>query len=169
MNFKVFLIGIVILFSSAVNAQSADDIMNDAYSKAKIENKNVFLIFHASWCGWCKKMEKNMEDPLVKNFFDSNYVKAFVTVDEKGEKAKLNTKGGDVLLEKLGGKNQGLPYWVILNPDGKVLKDSKIDGENVGGPASEKEVDFLISILEATSNHEKVNKDVIKQVFVLKK
>lgn len=168
MKLKSILFGLFIVFATALNAQSANEILDKAYNQAKVENKNVFLIFHASWCGWCKKMEKNMEDPLVKEFFDKNYVKAFVTVEERGEKANLNTPGGEELVEKLGGKNQGLPYWVILDEKGNVLKDSKINGENVGGPASVKEVDYLISTLEPTSKNQKVEPEKIKEVFVLK-
>ncbi len=169
MNIKTILFSLFLTVSSLLNAQTATEIMNDAYQQAKVEHKNVFLIFHASWCGWCKKMEKNMEDPLVKEYFDANYVKAFITVDERGEKANLNTPGGAELVEKLGGQKQGLPYWVILDEKGNVLKDSKINGQNVGGPASEKEVEYLISTLEPTSNNQKVDAEKIKEVFILKK
>lgn len=169
MKFKTILFSLFITIAGIVQAQTAEEIMNTAYNQAKIENKNVFLIFHASWCGWCKKMEKNMDDPLVKEFFDANYVKAFVTVEERGEKANLNTPNGDILLDKVGGKGQGLPFWVILDEKGNVLKDSKINGENVGGPASEKEVDYLISTLEPTSKNQKVDTEKIKEVFNLKK
>lgn len=169
MKLKTILFSFFIVFASALNAQTANEIMNKAYEQAKIENKNVFLIFHASWCGWCKKMEKNMEDPLVKEYFDANYVKTFVTVEERGEKANLNTPGGAELVEKLGGQKQGLPYWVILDEKGNVLKDSRINGENVGGPASAEEVDYLISTLEPTSKNQKIDAEKIKEVFILKK
>lgn len=166
---KKLLLGIIIAVSGIVNAQTATEILTKAENQAKIENKNVFLIFHASWCGWCKKMEKNMDDPAVKTYFDSNYVKAFITVQERGEKKNLETPGGDVLNEKLGGKDQGLPFWVILDAKGKVLEDSRVNGENLGGPSSADEVASLITKLEKTSKNEKVNSEKIKEVFVLKK
>lgn len=151
------------------NAQTATEILVKAQNQAKIENKNVFVIFHASWCGWCKKMEKNMDDPKVKSYFDSNYVKTFITVQERAEKKNLETPGGDLVNEKFGGKNQGLPFWVILDANGNVLEDSKVNGENIGGPASEDEVANLISKLEKTTKNEKVNSENIKEVFILKK
>lgn len=151
------------------NAQTATEILAKAQNQAKIENKNVFVIFHASWCGWCKKMEKNMDDPKVKSYFDSNYVKTFITVQERAEKKNLETPGGDLINEKFGGKNQGLPFWVILDANGNVLEDSKVNGENIGGPASEDEVANLISKLEKTTKNEKVNSENIKEVFILKK
>ncbi len=169
MKIKPILIALSLLFSVGLYAQTATEIMQKAYDQAKVENKNVFLMFHASWCGWCKKMEKNMNDPLIKDFFDKNYVTTFVTVDEHKDKVNLNTPGGDALLAKLGGTNQGLPFWVILDENGNVLKDSKINGENVGGPASEDEVDYLISTLELTTKNVKVDQEKIKEVFILKK
>lgn len=169
MKLNVLIIGFVIALSSIVNAQTATEILTKAQNQAKVENKNVFLIFHASWCGWCKKMEKNMDDPLVKSYFDANYVKTFITVQERAEKKNLETPGGDAVNEKLGGKDQGLPFWVILDSTGKVLEDSRVNGENIGGPASEEEVNQLITKLETTSKNEKVNPEKIKEVFILKK
>ncbi|MCA4782641.1 thioredoxin family protein [Empedobacter stercoris] len=169
MKLNVLIIGFVIALSSIVNAQTATEILTKAQNQAKVENKNVFLIFHASWCGWCKKMEKNMDDPLVKSYFDANYVKTFMTVQERAEKKNLETPGGDAVNEKLGGKDQGLPFWVILDSEGKVLEDSRVNGENIGGPASEEEVNQLITKLETTSKNEKVNSEKIKEVFILKK
>jgi len=166
---KKLLFGIIIAVSGIVNAQTATEILTKAENQAKVENKNVFLVFHASWCGWCKKMEKNMDDPAVKSYFDSNYVKAFITVQERGEKKNLETPGGDILNEKLGGKDQGLPFWVILDANGKVLEDSRVNGENLGGPSSADEVENLITKLEKTSKNEKVNSEKIKEVFILKK
>ena len=169
MKLNVLIIGFVIALSSIVNAQTATEILTKAQNQAKVENKNVFLIFHASWCGWCKKMEKNMDDPLVKSYFDANYVKTFMTVQERAEKKNLETPGGDAVNEKLRGKDQGLPFWVILDSEGKVLENSRVNGENIGGPASEDEVNNLIAKLETTSKNEKVNPEKIKEVFILKK
>ena len=52
---KIQKIGIVcFLFTTFSSAQeilpTAKEIMNTAYQSAKKENKNVFLMFTASWC-----------------------------------------------------------------------------------------------------------------------
>ena len=41
---------------------SSGDILEKAYKQARLENKNVFVIFHASWCGWCHKMDTSLND-----------------------------------------------------------------------------------------------------------
>ncbi|WP_353097987.1 thioredoxin domain-containing protein [Empedobacter brevis] len=59
----------MITLTGIVNAQTATEILTKAQNQAKVENKNVFLIFHASWCGWCKKMEKKYGRPCCKIIF----------------------------------------------------------------------------------------------------
>src|SRR5690606_8667652 len=43
--------------TSAFAADSVDTLLNNAYTKAKAEKKNVLVKFSASWCGWCHKMD----------------------------------------------------------------------------------------------------------------
>ncbi len=40
--------------------------LKESMQQAAAENKNVFIIFHASWCGWCHKMDTSMNDQSVK-------------------------------------------------------------------------------------------------------
>ena len=53
MKLKALIVSFMIAFAGIVNAQTATEILTKAQNQAKVENKNVFLIFHASWCGWC--------------------------------------------------------------------------------------------------------------------
>uniref|UniRef100_A0AAU6WN83 Thioredoxin family protein n=1 Tax=Chryseobacterium endophyticum TaxID=1854762 RepID=A0AAU6WN83_9FLAO len=43
-----------------------------ALTEAKAKNKNVLLMFHASWCKWCHTMENNMKLPETKPVFEKN-------------------------------------------------------------------------------------------------
>lgn len=149
--------------------QNATEILTHASEQAKLENKNILLIFHASWCGWCKRMEANMENPLVKDYFDRNFVKTFLTVQETPNKKDLETPGGEEFLNRFGGEKQGLPYWLILSPNGKILSDSKVKGQNLGCPADENEVTEMISKFKDFSPNRPLNPNEIREVFVLKK
>jgi len=149
--------------------EKADVVLNKALSQAKAENKNVLLIFHASWCGWCKLMEKNMNLPTTRPLFDKNYVTAYIDVQERGEKKSLENPGGQELMNKYKGETAGLPFWLMINPKGEVLADSFDDkGENIGSPASKEEVAFFLAKLEKTSHLNKTELQTVQQVFVKK-
>ncbi|MBK7374589.1 MAG: hypothetical protein IPJ02_03205 [Chitinophagaceae bacterium] len=51
------------------------------------------LIFHASWCGWCHKMDTSLNDISVKRFFDDNFVITHITVLESKGKERLENPG----------------------------------------------------------------------------
>lgn len=154
---KSFLItsGLVLFTNFCVaqnNNQNAQEILNIAFKKAAKENKNVFVIFHASWCGWCKRMDKSMEDINTKNYFENNYVTIHLTVQETPQNKKLETHGADLMLTKYKGEKEGLPFFVILNPKGNLLGDSFVDGSNIGCPAKENEVTAFVALLKKSSN-----------------
>lgn len=142
-------------------AGPAIDLLNKAALQAKQQNKKVLLMFHASWCVWCRKMDSALNDPSCKVFFDNNFVTLHITVLESKGNKNLENPGGEEMLKKYNGENQGLPYWAILNSDKKLLfdsqqrtkgKDGSVKAENIGCPASQPEVDYFISLLKKTTN-----------------
>ncbi len=140
--------------------QSADAILAAATKQAGIENKNIIVIFHASWCGWCHKMDSSMNDISTRSFFNENYVTAHITVEESAKNKMLETPGGTELKKKYLGEQAGLPFWVVLDKKAVVLADSYLrtggqskdkPGDNIGCPASETEILAFIDILRKTS------------------
>lgn len=135
---------------------SADDIMKEACRQAVAEKKNVFIIFHASWCGWCHKMDTAMNDPKVKKFFTDNYVIRHMVVYESENKKEQETRGALDLLKTYKGDEQGIPYWFIFDKEGKLLADSKMphdnEYDNTGCPATEAEVTYFTGVLKKTSS-----------------
>lgn len=165
------IIVVLAMFASQMGfaQEKADVVLNKALTQAETENKNVLLIFHASWCGWCKLMEKNMELPAIKPLFDKNYVTAYLDVQERGEKKNLENPGGQALMNKYKGETAGLPFWLMLSPKGEVLADSfDAKGENIGSPASPEEVASFLVKLEKTSKLNKTELQTIQQIFVKK-
>ena len=165
---------LLVIFCNNAFAQSAEAILKEASAKAKAENKKIIVLFHASWCGWCKKMDISMNDPVCKKYFDDNFITVHLTVDESEGKKHLETPGADLIKKKYKGETAGLPFWVILNADQELLADSYMRkpgvskgeaGENIGCPASEEEVAAFIIILQQTTNLKKEELSIIAERF----
>ncbi|HEY8928902.1 MAG TPA: thioredoxin family protein [Mucilaginibacter sp.] len=179
---KIKLLFVALLLTgSAAFAQtdmpSSETVLNNAYAQAAKENKKVLLMFHASWCGWCKKMDASLNDPTCKKFFDDNYVVAHLDIMEQAAKKSLENPGAvDVLTKLTGAKEVGLPYWVILDSKGNTLANSlmgknglpstKLD-DNIGCPATEQEVTFFDNVLKKTSSLKAEDIAVIHKRFLL--
>lgn len=142
---------------AGAQSKSADELLQAACAKAGKENKNVFVMFTASWCGWCHKMKNSMEDEDIRKYFEESFVSLYFVVDESGDKKSLETPGAAAFRTKYGGDNQGIPYWIVFNKDGIRIGDSmKPDGSplgrvNTGCPADEAEVDYFIKVLKQTT------------------
>jgi len=157
---------------------SSESVLTQAYAQAAKENKKVILIFHASWCGWCKRMDASLNDATTKSLFDSNYVIAHLDVLEQPAKKNLENPGSTEALAKFGGEKSGLPFWLVLDSKGTVLADSQVrpagaalttPGDNVGCPAEDSEIAFFTKILKATSKLSDEQLAVIGKRFSLNK
>lgn len=159
----------LLLFQLNFAQEKADIVLNKALKEAKAKKKNVLLVFHASWCGWCKMMEKNMNLPETKPLFEKNFVTAYLDVQERGEKKNLENPGGQEMMNKYKGQNAGLPFWLVITPKGQVLADSFDEkGDNLGSPATPEEVHSFLVKLEKSSTLNKEELQTIEKVFVKK-
>ncbi len=98
--------------TAAVNA--AEGSINWSYTLAgglalgQSSKKPLMVDFFAEWCGWCKKLDKDVyTDPEVIAL-SKNFVCVKVDTDKYGQDAS-----------KYG--VQGLPTIVFINPDGTVI------------------------------------------------
>ncbi|HBK70545.1 MAG TPA: thioredoxin family protein [Flavobacteriaceae bacterium] len=171
MKIKILFISLAFLFiQQAQSQESTKAILDQAYNQAKIENKNVFVLFTASWCGWCKKLDANMNEAATKNLFDDNFVVVHLDVLERGAKKSLETPGGVEFLKKHNAEKSGLPFFLIFDAYGKKLADSNnAKGQNIGCPATAEEVAVFTGILKKTSTLLGDELAVIAEVFQEKK
>ncbi|MEI8282849.1 MAG: thioredoxin family protein, partial [Armatimonadota bacterium] len=135
---------------------SSKELISKASQDAQRSGKNVLVIFHASWCGWCHRFDKFLdttdEGKIVKNGLEVVHV----TVMENDAKEKLNeNEGGLALMEQLGGKDAGLPFMAILDAKtGKMITNSmytpagKTKATNTGYPAEPAEIAHFNEMLE---------------------
>lgn len=133
--------------------QPADQVLAAAETTAAGQHKDVWVIFGASWCGWCHKLDNFINEPDVRPIVDQHFVIVHLTVDEHGDKTGLDSPGGDKLRKRLGGSDaSGLPFFAFLDSTGTVLINSNRPvpgkpGENIGFPSAPEEVDWFIAML----------------------
>ncbi|HKH63189.1 MAG TPA: thioredoxin family protein [Flavitalea sp.] len=158
--------------------KQANEVLQEAYRQAATDNKNVFLMFHASWCGWCHKLDSSINDKTVSDFFNNSYVITHLIVYESKDKKNLENPGALELLGKYKGNDLGIPYWIIFDKNGKWLADSQMRqegadfnvlGENVGCPASREEVNHFLKVLAKTSSLNANQLSVVEKRFLLNK
>ncbi|MEO6549435.1 MAG: thioredoxin family protein [Ferruginibacter sp.] len=171
-----FLVGILAIMQGIAIAQtpSAEIVLKKAYSTAEKEHKNVIVIFHASWCGWCHKMDSCIYDKSCSKLFADNYIICHLTVDESKGKEQLENPGASEFRKKYNGDKVGIPFFLIFNGEGKLLADSKMRtdgagpdeaGENMGCPASKAEVAYFVKVLKQTSRLTDPQLDIIAKRF----
>jgi thioredoxin-related protein len=93
----------------------------DALAAAKVADKPLYIHFTTTWCGWCRKIEKEVYASDEGKKVLANFVPATLdcTVEKSGkpgEQAKINM----ALMQMYG--MSGYPSLIIMTADGAVLE-----------------------------------------------
>jgi len=164
---KKIISGLFIFITLFVFAQDEIQFQSlpfkDLISKAKKENKLVFIDAYTTWCGPCKMMEKNVfTKKSVGDFYNKNFVNARFDM-EKGE--------GREIAQKFGVRSY--PTYLFLNGDGELVSQNYgymeesiflAMAQDISSPHNkkgslkerfnngEKDPEFLISIMKLNSS-----------------
>lgn len=147
--------------------RDAQKMLDDALAQAKAEDKRVFFIFSASWCGPCRMLARFLaphKSELEKHFV---FVKLDVSRDEHAEELRERFK------ESASG---GVPWYCILDSESKVLATSnmpevnpKYGTSNMGFPTEPPEVEHFVGLLQKTAPHLPADKLAEFKAELLKK
>lgn len=116
---------------------AASTALENGLAAAKRDGRRVFLHFGAPWCPWCRRLDDWMNRPDVAPLLAKDFV--CVKIDTE------RNPGGQAMLDRYAGgegKSGGIPWYAILDADGKAIADSFIrpGAENIGFPAADEEI-----------------------------
>lgn len=83
--------------------------LQKAHVLAKSESKPMLIVFGATWCKFCKKLEKEtFSDPQMQAYVQANFIPVHLDLDEQKSIGKI--------LEV-----KSLPCTVVLSPNADLL------------------------------------------------
>ncbi|MEA2553996.1 MAG: hypothetical protein QOJ65_2172 [Fimbriimonadaceae bacterium] len=132
---------------------STESLIQRAQEKARAEKKNVLVLFVASWCKWCDRLQAFTMDAQVKPILEENFVVVRLTALEKGALRAKENPGSSDLIDNLGARDAGLPFLAVLDPDGKPVITSlrPVEGKNkpvnAGWPTSAEELSHFVRLI----------------------
>ncbi len=94
---------------------------DEGLAKAKKEKKHVVVHFYTTWCGWCKRMDKQtFADQQVRKVLNEDYVSIRVN-GQSGEKVDLD--GKDATERQVAGMYgvRAYPITWFLKPSGERI------------------------------------------------
>ena len=115
---SVLVVCASLLFTSSIATAGGPSILSDkvwhhdmqkAHQVAINEGKPMLIVFGASWCKFCTKLEKNtLTNPGMAQYISQNFVPVHLDLDKEKKIGKI-----------LGVKS--LPCTIVLSPEADLL------------------------------------------------
>ncbi len=131
--FRSILLAIAFLTLSPITSQAQVNwhTIDDA-AQAKIGTRIYFVDFYTTWCGWCKKMDRDtFSDPTVAKLlnkyyypvkFDAERTKKVIWNGRVYPPATTSARGIHSFTSAILGKQAGFPTGAFLRADGSLIQ-----------------------------------------------
>jgi thioredoxin-related protein len=129
-----------------VPPKDAKRVLDQALSRASSDDKRVFLSFGAPWCGWCHRLHDWMAQPEIAAVLDRDFVIAQIDIDRM-------TGGKEVQARYQPKSSGGIPWFAILDAQGKPLATSDGPSGNIGYPGEPEGIDHFLKMVKGQGRH----------------
>jgi uncharacterized protein YyaL (SSP411 family) len=122
----------------------AKKVVDAGIAEAKSSGKLVFLHFGAPWCPWCHRLDDWMDKSEPAAVLGKGFVNVKVDVDRMTDGQEMLKRYTPTRSDKVG-----IPWFVFLDGDGKVVATSEAEKSgNIGFPSAKEELAHFATMLE---------------------
>jgi thiol-disulfide isomerase/thioredoxin len=131
---------------------AAKNLLGRLSHRPSNDPRPVFVLFTATWCGACHRLEALLSDPQVSPIFERRFALVKLNVEE-GDLHRNLVQSGAEDLERYLFVHGGLPCYFVLDRTGRVIALSigEKGGLSIGYPGKE-DISLFLSILDSSGS-----------------
>lgn len=133
----------------AVPAPARDEFQRQV-GLAAGEGKRLFLLFYASWCGYCRLFDRLLSDPQAAPIIYREFKVFPMRAMERTDALKARQiVGSDDMYRRFATPTSGLPFYVVFDGAGEPVVSSLApdSGVNIGFPVAKRDLDRFEKII----------------------